>query len=160
MVDRYGAAMFRVACRLLGSRHDAEDAVQEVFVAMARHPERLASVANMRAYLFVSLRHAAERIGRTQRRHPAGGFEESYGPVGDDRAGRAVDDSETAERLWALAQRLPAQQREVLALKIQGELSFREIGEILGIGVNTAASRYRYALEKLRHMAEEHDESR
>ena len=46
--------------------------------------------------------------------------------------------------------RLPEDQREVLALKTEGELTFEEIGLVLGIPANTAASRYRYALEKLR----------
>jgi RNA polymerase sigma-70 factor (ECF subfamily) len=45
---------------------------------------------------------------------------------------------------------LPAQQREVIALKIDGELTFAEIGQVMGTNANTAASRYRYALEKLR----------
>ena len=46
--------------------------------------------------------------------------------------------------------RLPQEQREVVALKIDGGLTFAEIGEALSISANTAASRYRYALEKLR----------
>jgi DNA-directed RNA polymerase specialized sigma24 family protein len=41
-------------------------------------------------------------------------------------------------------------QREIIALKIDGELTFAQIGEVLGISPNTAASRYRLALEKLR----------
>jgi len=45
---------------------------------------------------------------------------------------------------------LPAEQREVLALKVDGELTFEEIGGLLNVSPNTAASRYRYALEKLR----------
>ena len=45
---------------------------------------------------------------------------------------------------------LPAEQREVIALKIDGELSFAQIAQVMGVSINTAASRYRYALEKLR----------
>jgi len=45
---------------------------------------------------------------------------------------------------------LPAEQREVLALKIDGGLTFARISAVLGVSPNTAASRYRYALEKLR----------
>ncbi len=45
---------------------------------------------------------------------------------------------------------LPIEQREVLTLKIWGELTFAEIGEALSIPANTAASRYRYALSALR----------
>jgi len=47
-------------------------------------------------------------------------------------------------------QSLPPEQREVIALKVDAGLTFAEIGVSLGISPNTAASRYRYALEKLR----------
>ena len=45
---------------------------------------------------------------------------------------------------------LPPEQREIIALKIEGGLTFGEIATLLSISPNTAASRYRYALEKLR----------
>ena len=45
---------------------------------------------------------------------------------------------------------LPSAQRDVIALKIDGELTFAQIGQAIGVSTNTAASRYRYALEKLR----------
>jgi RNA polymerase sigma-70 factor (ECF subfamily) len=45
---------------------------------------------------------------------------------------------------------LPVEQREVVVMKIWGRLTFPQMGEALGISANTAASRYRYALEKLR----------
>ena len=62
------------------------------------------------------------------------------------------DRLETQERKEAIErslQQLPEDQREVLKLRVWGELGFREIGEALGISINTAASRYRYALKKL-----------
>ena len=48
--------------------------------------------------------------------------------------------------LWEL----PEDQREVTILHIWGELTFAQIAEVLSISLNTAASRYRYALAKLR----------
>jgi RNA polymerase sigma-70 factor (ECF subfamily) len=45
---------------------------------------------------------------------------------------------------------LPREQREVVALKIDGELTFAQISQATGLSINTVASRYRYALEKLR----------
>jgi RNA polymerase sigma-70 factor (ECF subfamily) len=60
---------------------------------------------------------------------------------------------EKSDWLRAAIHTLPVEQRDVVALKIDGELTFGEIGAALGISPNTAASRYRYALEKLRTMA-------
>jgi len=61
------------------------------------------------------------------------------------------DDSRVVQ---AAMEQLPVDQREVLTLKIWGDLTFREIAETLGAPLNTVASRYRYALETLRHMLE------
>ena len=52
--------------------------------------------------------------------------------------------------------KLPENQREVLVLKVWGDLTFDKISEILDIPRNTAASRYRYALEGIkRHLNRE-----
>ena len=59
------------------------------------------------------------------------------------------DDDESRALQVAVAS-LPEIYREVITLKIWGELTFAQIGETLGIPLNTAASRYRYALESLR----------
>ena len=63
---------------------------------------------------------------------------------------------ETADpRLQALAQSLPllpAEQREVVVLKVWGALTFEQIGEQLQLSPNTAASRWRYAMEALRRL--------
>jgi RNA polymerase sigma-70 factor (ECF subfamily) len=46
---------------------------------------------------------------------------------------------------------LPIAQREIITMKCLGAMSFDAIARCLGISINTAASRYRYALNKLRH---------
>jgi RNA polymerase sigma-70 factor (ECF subfamily) len=64
---REGPALFRVAQALLRCRADAEDAVQEVFVGLAQARASLASVGNLRAYLFTALRHAAGKAAARRR---------------------------------------------------------------------------------------------
>ncbi|HEX4348792.1 MAG TPA: RNA polymerase sigma factor [Verrucomicrobiae bacterium] len=66
-----------------------------------------------------------------------------------------IEDRERARMLQEALNRLPAAQREVVTLKIWGELTFAEIAEALEIPANTAASRYRYALEDLRKSTKE-----
>ena len=64
----------------------------------------------------------------------------------------APEDSPADERdsLSAALQGLPVKQREVVVLKIYESMTFEEIGSMLRISVNTAASRYRYGIERLR----------
>jgi RNA polymerase sigma-70 factor (ECF subfamily) len=146
LYDRYGRSLFRVAWTLLRSRPDAEDAVQEVFLGLARSRATLARVENLRAYLFSALRHAAARLA-VRAKTNAQPAEEL--PDREANAGGEVD-AETADLLERGLASLPAEQREVLSLKIDGGLTFAEIAAVLGIRPNTAASRYRYALGKLR----------
>ena len=152
LYDRLGPALFRVAFTLLGSRPDAEDAVQEVFVGLVRTRRSLAGVTNLRAYLFSALRHAAGRLASRRPRERSLPLEALLGEASSQPQGSTAEISDKLERA---RQALPAEQRELLALKVEGGLTFAEIAAVLGINANTAASRYRYALEKLRTALQE-----
>jgi RNA polymerase sigma-70 factor, ECF subfamily len=145
LYDEFGPALFRTARRLLGSPEEAEDAVQDVFVALVRARRDLAGVGNLRAYLFAALRRAcADRAGRRARGRAM--------PIGSvpEPAAAEPPEAERSARLERARLALPPEQREVIALKIDGGLTFAEVAAVLGISPNTAASRYRYALERLR----------
>jgi RNA polymerase sigma-70 factor, ECF subfamily len=124
---------------------DAEDIVQDAFVRFWRKEH---SIEN-RALLFATVRSVAldllRRDARRARREANAALEveQSAQPQFD------FDDSSQRE-LAAAVDRLPAEQREVLVMKIWNELTFAEIGQALAISQNTAASRYRYALAALK----------
>ena len=61
-----------------------------------------------------------------------------------------IEGNDRANRLEEAVVQLPSEQREVVVLKIWGGLTFAQIAEQLEVPANTAASRYRYALTKLR----------
>lgn len=149
LYDRLGQRLFATARTMLASTADAEDVVHDLFVELARMRQRLAAVADLDAYLFTMLRHAALR--RLRRRSLA---ERTLDRLGRDRlAGDGFSTpapEHTDEALAAAVAALPQEQRELIALKIDGGLTFAEIAAVLGISPNTAASRYGYALEKLR----------
>ena len=143
LYDRYGLRLFRTALGLLGRREDAEDCVQDVFAALVRSRDRLAEVRDLPAYLFASLRRQALRRAAQRRDEPASLVIECRGP-------EPQPDDPRSEALHRALRSLSAEQREVIALKIEGQLTFAEIGRVLSVSPNTAASRYRYALERLR----------
>jgi RNA polymerase sigma-70 factor, ECF subfamily len=149
LYDRFAERLYRAAVGMLGRREDAEDTVQEVFMAVLKAQPRLNESQDLTAYLFTALRRAAGRCAARRARGPVlceMALDEAATSAGqvDDRS------SPHSQRLPRALLALPAEQREVIALKIDGELTFVEIAQVLGVSINTAASRYRYALEKLR----------
>src|SRR5262249_61206940 len=100
--------------------------------------------ADVKAYLFVCVRNAALNDVRSRGRNIALADEELawFEPPSRDYA-------EEANLRRALAE-LPDDQRQVTVLHVWGELTFAQIADLLSISANTAASRYRYALARLR----------
>ena len=148
LYDRYSLRLYRAACGILGCREDAEDVVQEVFLATVRSHEKMSNVRDLTAYLFTAMRRAASRCAvRRARIHRASSRAamEAVAPVE-----QATADNPDWHRLQQALRALPGPQREVVSLKIDGELTFAQIGEVMGISINTAASRYRYALSRLK----------
>jgi RNA polymerase sigma-70 factor (ECF subfamily) len=124
--------------------------VQDVFVNLVRQRGHLTLVLDWDAYLFAILRHAvSRRLARqqTEQRH--------LRQLAADGNQRNPSPPESDEALQAALAQLPIPQREIVILRIDGDLTFAQIAEILGISPNTVASRYRYALEKLRDMLKE-----
>jgi RNA polymerase sigma-70 factor (ECF subfamily) len=66
-----------------------------------------------------------------------------------------VEDRELSRLMQAALADLPAEQREVITLKVWGELTFAEIAEALDIPLNTAASRHRYGMDALRKLTKQ-----
>ncbi len=147
LFDRMGSPLLRAAAVMLGTTTEAEDVVQDVFVEIVRQRDRLMLVEDLEAYVFAMLRHAVARRIKRQRteRHRLIHLAKRAPEKPEVLIG---DDLETALRS------LPPPQREVIALKIDGGLTFAQIAEVLQVSPNTAASRYRYAIDKLRQILE------
>jgi RNA polymerase sigma-70 factor (ECF subfamily) len=149
LYDRLALRLLRTAVTLTGSTTEAEDVVQDLFVELARGRGRLAGVTDLEAYVFTMLRHSASR----RRRRAAVGRRalETLSAAARDSGRLVAEPARVADDGLARAvAALPEPQREVLALKFDGGLTFAEIAAIVGASPNTVASRYRYALEKLR----------
>ena len=145
----YGPKLLLCARQWTRSLADAEDVVQEAFVRFWRHQRGLPG--EPMALLVTSVRRAALDLARRESRRTA--REERAAEPADNRApifDAALDGDERRDAIEAALRRLPTEQREVLVLKIWGELTFDQIAGQLDIPLNTAASRYRYALTALR----------
>src|SRR5215471_4188416 len=151
-LDQHGAALVLLARQWLPSHADAEDVVQEAFVRFWRSRQRAVDPA---AYLYACVKNCAlqwlrSRLRRSRREEVAAR------PETESWFADPLEQDERRAAIAAALRTLPENQREVLVMKIWGGLSFPQIAEALGVSANTAASRYRYALIKLREqLAEE-----
>jgi RNA polymerase sigma-70 factor (ECF subfamily) len=155
-LDRHGAALVLLARQYVANRADAEDVVQEAFIRFWRSRQQ---VAEPTAFLYACVKHCAldwqrGRKRRSKREEAAARPEAD--PAAESLLSAPLEQDERRKVIEAALLGLPREQREVLVMKIWGGLSFPEIAAALSISANTAASRYRYALAKLREqLAEE-----
>lgn len=142
-LERHGPALLLYA-RQWCPCHAAEDAVQEGFLRFWKAGN---ATDHAIGYLYRCVKHAAIdqlRVDSRRRRRET--------EVGRDFPGQTAFEPDAAEQGAAVQQalaELPGGQREIVVMKIWGEMTFAAIAESLGISANTAASRYRYAMEKL-----------
>jgi RNA polymerase sigma-70 factor, ECF subfamily len=140
--DLYSGALYRQALALVGSASDAEDVLQNVFLKLVRR--RGGPIRDLRTYLFTAIRHEAFSSLRQRRRESLIEEDEHVLPSHADPL--LYGDLEEALRS------LPPEQREVVSLKVYEQMTFEEIGQVVKASGNTVASRYRYALKKLRDL--------
>jgi RNA polymerase sigma-70 factor (ECF subfamily) len=142
---RHGAALLLFATAITGERSRAQDAIHHVFLKLLED-EKLQRATDVKAYLFACVRNAALNDVRARGRNVALADEGLawFEPPSRDYA-------EEASLRRALAE-LPDDQREITVLHVWGELTFAQIADLLNISANTAASRYRYALARLREV--------
>jgi RNA polymerase sigma-70 factor (ECF subfamily) len=147
----HAPALFRFLIRLTGNEPDTRDVLQEIFIRLAKSPHLLDGVAAPRSYLF----RMAHRL--VIDRHRREKVHQHYDDLAyQERDSFARSEPLAADAAWlqkSLAtslDALPPEQKAVVVLKVWEEMTFTEIADVLDISANTAASRYRYALDKLR----------
>ncbi|MCU0914502.1 MAG: sigma-70 family RNA polymerase sigma factor [Planctomycetes bacterium] len=149
--EKYRDALLKVAAALLCDRSSIEDVLHDVFVDFAQTTGRFRLRGSLKAYLSICVANRARDRNRAQRRRSDVRIDEvdalpTYGGGPEHTAMRR----ELADKLAAALAEVPEEQREILVLHLQGNLAFREIAAFREISINTAMSRYRYALEKIR----------
>ena len=150
---RHRARLFHYLLGQLRDRALAEELFQDVWQRMILARSRWKPEASFATWLFRIAHNRLNDHWRAAKHRPA--------PPADanERAARVPDphtperilsDFEQRRRLQLAMAELPEDQREVLELRLQQELSLEEIGQITGVGRETVKSRLRYAMDKLR----------
>jgi RNA polymerase sigma-70 factor (ECF subfamily) len=153
LVDAFLQRLVQYAYRRLGNMHDAEDAVQEVFVRAYARRSDCASVSPAGPYLYRMAANACTDLLRKRKR--------SHVSLDGIDGGNIATEEEGAElrvaleeicRAEELLRRLPKKQAEVIRLRVFDGLRVNQIAEVVGCSANTVSSRLRYGFGKLRRI--------
>jgi RNA polymerase sigma-70 factor (ECF subfamily) len=153
LYSRHRGPLFRHLTRQLRDAPLAEELFQDVWQRVITARERYRPDAKFSTWLYQIAHNRLADHWRASQHRPAA-------PADADQLAERIPDPDTPERtlssfeerrrLQLALEELPDDQREVVLLRLEQELSLEEIGEITGVGRETVKSRLRYAMDKLR----------
>lgn len=147
LVEQHAPALYRMAYRMIGDRHEAEDVVQEAFRSAWTSRERYEPQRGGRAWLIAIMRRRA--IDRWRKRAQPKVLESDetldIGVEGDDPLA-----NEYSDEMQQGLDRLPDELRETLLLVVVGELTHQEVADLMKIPLGTVLSRVSRARTRLR----------
>jgi RNA polymerase sigma-70 factor (ECF subfamily) len=148
--DAHAPGLFHYLATITKTETDARDLLQELFIRLARGAGDGAK--NQKAFLYRMAHNLAIDWLRRQRarQDSEARLQKEHAP--SEQSAVDPDTALLARGFDEAMKTLPDEQRTVAQLKLWDGLTFEEIAEAQGIPLNTAASRYRYALEKLRSL--------
>ena len=150
LYDRYAGFVFALAVRTLVDRQAAQDVLQEVFVALWEHPERIRPErGTLRGYIGTVTHRRAVDVIRREESLARRELRAARLVADEPDVAEAVIRADTAHRVQAALGTLPATQREALELAYFRGHTYRQVAEVLGIPEGTAKSRLRLALARI-----------
>ncbi len=160
LVERHSQPIFRVAYRMTGNEHDADDVVQETFLRAYRQIDKFEERANFGTWVHrIAVNCALDLLRSRGRldRHYGGDPEEAEmtGAVSTDpQQDRLLLSAELREQVAAAMERLSGNERTAFVLRHFEGMPVEEIGKTLGIQVNAAKHTIFRAVRKLRQSLE------
>lgn len=137
LIEEHSEFLYRFAYRLTGSAADAEDLVQQVFLAAHAKFDQLREPDKARAWLVAILRNALRKNHRRERPLPVTDAGGAIEPVAESELEQLLN----ADSVQAALSELPEEFRATLVLFYFDELSYKEIAELLDVPIGTVMSR-------------------
>jgi RNA polymerase sigma-70 factor (ECF subfamily) len=152
LVERFSPRLRYFLHKVLPRRDRADDLLQEVWIDVFRQLPRLQNVEAFTAWIYRIARGKATLELRRNGRAPMAADLPELAAAPDQEP---VFSREDAARIHAALDELPAEQREVLVLRFLEELSYEDIGGIVGCPLGTVRSRIHYARQALQRLLED-----
>ncbi|MBS5451717.1 MAG: sigma-70 family RNA polymerase sigma factor [Coriobacteriia bacterium] len=145
----WGDAVWGLALACTGSRADADDVYQDVFLSLARNGTDLSDGEHLKAWLLRVTINRCREFGRMARRHRSMSLDKLTIEPEDPGAAEGFSQVER-EEVWQAVRQLRPKYREVIHLHYQEGMDCSAIAQILGIPASTVATRLQRARTQLR----------
>ncbi|MEM6409485.1 MAG: RNA polymerase sigma factor [Pseudomonadota bacterium] len=152
LTERHYDRVYRMAWRLTGSQHDAEDLAHDILTALPAKLVGFRAEARFTTWLYrVVMNAATDRARKAQRRARA---RDGWGEDFNRREAEAQEARESYDWLQAAMSALPPELRDTVALTLGEDLTQAQAAEVLGVSEGTVAWRMSEVKKHLREMAE------
>ncbi|MFH1616126.1 MAG: RNA polymerase sigma factor [Planctomycetota bacterium] len=148
--EKYRDYLLILAVALSHDVNLGEDAVHDVFVSFAERQDKFELTGSLRAYLATCVANRTRDLMRRRQNKDLCLDQDCWAVSPSPEPGRRIIYNEQLQQLSSVLSELPYEQREVIALRIYGQMRFRAIARSLDVSVNTVRGRYRYGINKLR----------
>jgi RNA polymerase sigma-70 factor (ECF subfamily) len=148
--EKYLNNLLTLAMALLNDAGEAEDVVHDVFVSFAKGAEDFKLRGSLKSYLSTCVVNRVRDRMRANRRQALRVEKLDLTGTEASEPEQSIIYSEESRRLKQALAELPNEQREVIVLRVKGEMKFKEIARLQRVSINTIQGRYRYGLNKLR----------
>lgn len=151
--DKYKVELLKLSVVLTGDVNTAEDIVHDVFVKFAQSAERISLTGSLKNYLVTSVINRIRNYRRDSNRHCETGLQGAEVFSSPERG--PYQWAVLSEQLTLLShalRELPYEQREVVSLRMEMDMTFRRIATLQNTSTNTVKGRYRYAMARLRSL--------
>jgi RNA polymerase sigma-70 factor (ECF subfamily) len=151
--DKYHGHLLKLAVVLTGDLDTAEDIVQEVFTHFAQSANRFGLSGSLKSYLITSTLNRVRNQRRNNRRQRLQRLDKAeHLPSMARQPDQWAVLSEHLEHLSCAMTCLPYEQREVITLRMEANMTFLQIADLQKTSISTVNGRYRYGIEKLRSL--------
>lgn len=153
LVSRHHESVYRVALGILQDEDSAADVAQETFLKAMKGLKGFRGDASFKTWILAIAANEARGVLRKAGRRREVALE-AVGPVSSSEASAAdtVERAEDVTRIKEFLSDLPEKQKEAVSLRIFEQLSFREIGSIIGSSEGAARVNYHHGIRRLREM--------
>jgi RNA polymerase sigma-70 factor, ECF subfamily len=162
LYERHKGPLYRYLQRMCGRREVADDLFQEVWSKVIASRSRYEVRAQFNTFLFrIAHNCAVDYFRRSGRPHESAAQDvdeiaEEIGAAEHERPDAALSEAQVRSDFRRALAELPPEQRDVFVLYEESGLTLEEIGRITGVAMETAKSRLRYAVAKLRTALRQH----